>query len=63
VSIGAENPVEELGDVSVVASGYRQGSSAMGSIGLIGPVRMDYSRVIPLVEYTAHLLTTMFGQR
>jgi len=63
VSIGPENPVEDLGDVSVVASGYRQGSAAMGSIGLIGPVRMDYSRVIPLVEYTANLLTTMFGQR
>lgn len=63
VSIGQENPVEDMGDVSVVASGYRQGSSAMGSIGLIGPVRMDYSRVIPLVEYTANLLTTMFGQR
>jgi heat-inducible transcriptional repressor len=63
VSIGQENPVEDLGDVSVVASGYRQGPSAVGSIGLIGPVRMDYSRVIPLVEYTANLLTTMFGHR
>ena len=63
VSIGPENPVEDMGDVSVVASGYRQGPSAVGSIGLIGPVRMDYSRVIPLVEYTANLLTTMFGQR
>ncbi len=55
--------MEDLGDVSVVASGYLQGPSAVGSIGLIGPVRMDYSRVIPLVEYTANLLTTMFGQR
>ena len=63
VSIGPENPVEDMGDVSVVASGYQQGTSAVGSIGLIGPVRMDYSRVIPLVEYTANLLTTMFGQR
>jgi len=63
VSIGHENPVEELGDISVVASGYRQGPSTVGSIGLIGPVRMDYSRVIPLVEYAASLLTTMFGQR
>jgi len=63
VSIGRENPVEDLGDVSVVASGYRQGPSSVGSIGLIGPVRMDYSRVIPLVEYTANLLTTMFGHR
>jgi transcriptional regulator of heat shock response len=35
----------------------------VGSIGLIGPVRMDYSRVIPLVEYAAGLLTTMFEDR
>ena len=63
VSVGSENPVEELPDISVVASGYRQGASAAGSIGLIGPVRMDYSRVIPLVEYAASLLTTMFEDR
>lgn len=63
VSVGLENTVEELPDISVVASGYRQGASAVGSIGLIGPVRMDYSRVIPLVEYTASLLTTMFEDR
>ena len=63
VSIGPENPVEGLPDISVVASGYRQGQSAMGSIGLIGPVRMDYSRVIPLVEYTATLLSSIFETR
>lgn len=63
VSIGSENSVEDLPDISVVASGYHQGESAMGSIGLIGPVRMDYSRVIPLVEYTARLLTSIFDQR
>lgn len=63
VSIGSENRVEDLPEISVVASGYHQGDSAMGSIGLIGPVRMDYSRVIPLVEYTARLLTSIFEQR
>lgn len=63
VSVGAENTVEDLSDISVVASGYRQGPSASGSIGLIGPMRMDYSRVIPLVEYAAGLLTTMFEDR
>ena len=63
VSIGCENQVEDLGDVSVVASGYRHGDSSMGSIGLIGPVRMDYSRMIPLVEYTANLLTVLFEKR
>lgn len=63
VSIGPENPVEGLTDIAVVASGYHQGDSATGSIGLIGPVRMDYSRVIPLVEYTARLLSTIFATR
>ena len=63
VSIGSENPVEELPEISVVSSGYHQGETAMGSIGLIGPVRMDYSRVIPLVEYTARLLTSILENR
>lgn len=63
VSIGTENPVEGLPDISVVASGYRQGGETTGSIGLIGPVRMDYSRVIPLVEYSARLLSSVFEHR
>ncbi len=63
VSIGTENPVEGLPDISVVASGYRLGDSSMGSIGLIGPVRMDYSRIIPLVEYSARLLSSAFEHR
>jgi heat-inducible transcriptional repressor len=63
VSIGTENPVESLPDISVVASGYRLGESTSGSIGLIGPVRMDYSRIIPLVEYSARLLGSVFEHR
>lgn len=63
VSIGAENALEGLPDIAVVASGYRQGGLAMGSIGLIGPVRMDYSRAISLVEYTARLLSSAFEHR
>lgn len=63
VSIGAENPVEGLPDISVVASGYRLGESLTGGIGLIGPVRMDYSRIIPLVEYSAKLLSSAFEHR
>src|SRR3989304_4953262 len=53
VSVGLGNTVEGVPDLSVVASGYRQGVSSVGSIGLIGPVRMDYSRVVPLVEEAA----------
>jgi transcriptional regulator of heat shock response len=35
----------------------------LGSIGLIGPVRMDYFPVIPLVEYSARLLSSVLGHR
>jgi heat-inducible transcriptional repressor len=60
VSIGQENEVEALTDVSVVSCGYRQGENAVGGIGLVGPVRMDYPRLIPLVEHTARLLGAIF---
>ncbi len=60
VSIGAENPVEDLTDLSVVASPCRLGLQAVGGIGVVGPVRMDYSRVIPLVEHTARLISSIF---
>jgi heat-inducible transcriptional repressor len=58
VSIGAENPIEELPDISVVASALSRDGAPLGSIGLVGPVRMNYARIIPLVEYTAGLLGT-----
>ncbi len=63
VSIGAENSALGLSDISVVSSGYRGREAAVGSIGVIGPVRMDYSRVIPLVEHTARLLSSIFENR
>jgi heat-inducible transcriptional repressor len=63
VSIGAENPVEELPDIAVVASSLHRGGSPLGSIGLVGPVRMNYSRIIPLVEYTAALLGSAHDHR
>jgi heat-inducible transcriptional repressor len=62
VSFGGEGAGEELPDIAVVASPYHLGAKAAGTIGLVGPVRMDYSRVIPLVEYTAGLLGTLVDQ-
>jgi heat-inducible transcriptional repressor len=62
VSFGEEAPAEELPDIAVVASPYRLHDRAAGTIGLVGPVRMDYSRVIPLVEYTAGLLGTFLDR-
>src|SRR6202040_4485596 len=49
VSIGSENYDSRLSSLSVVAASYASGSSTLGSLAIVGPVRMDYERVIPLV--------------
>jgi heat-inducible transcriptional repressor len=44
---------------SLVASGYYRKNVPVGSLGVIGPIRMDYSRVIPLVDYMAKILSNL----
>jgi len=53
VYIGAENQLDSMAACSFVASSYCRDGMPLGTIGVIGPKRMDYSRVIPLVQYTA----------
>lgn len=45
--------------LSVVASSYSGDHTPVGSLGVIGPMRMDYSRVIPIVRYTASMVTDL----
>ncbi len=59
VSIGAENYDPRLANLSVVAASYVSGSRPIGSLAVVGPVRMDYDRVIPLVDYTAKALSRL----
>jgi len=58
---------EEIGNIgtnefSMVASSYSHNDTPAGSLGVIGPMRMDYQRVIPLVEYMAKVLSTMLEE-
>lgn len=55
VSIGSENSSEEVKQYSIVLSPYTLGDS-MGTLGVIGPTRMDYARVVALVENMASVL-------
>ena len=57
IAIGSENQVQEMETCSLVTSTYSCGGEGLGVLGVIGPRRMNYSRVIPLVDYTAKLLT------
>jgi heat-inducible transcriptional repressor len=57
VFIGAEAKLADLDDISVVAASYGSDDRPLGTIGVIGPSRMNYSKVIPLVDFTADVIT------
>jgi heat-inducible transcriptional repressor len=56
--IGDESGVMTLGDCSVVTAPYRINNQVVGTLGVIGPTRMDYERVIPIVDITARLMSS-----
>ncbi len=57
VRIGFENAAAEMRDLSFVASSYELGRENVGTLGVLGPTRMNYAQVIPMVEFTARLLS------
>jgi heat-inducible transcriptional repressor len=61
VIIGAESDVREMRDMSIITSTYRIGADNYGILGVIGPVRMDYSKLIPIVNYTAKTVTELLS--
>jgi heat-inducible transcriptional repressor len=53
IFIGAESEFASVPDVSVVAAPYGRGDKVLGTLAVVGPTRMNYARVIPLVDLTA----------
>ena len=63
VFIGSENPYFEMQGCSMVVGNYNAGSNVVGTLGVIGPTRMQYKQVIHVVDYTAKLLSKLLGER
>jgi heat-inducible transcriptional repressor len=57
VLFGSECGVAGIEGCSIITSPYGHPGRFLGILGVIGPIRMDYARVIPVVDYTAKLLT------
>ncbi|WP_018992197.1 heat-inducible transcriptional repressor HrcA [Aromatoleum toluclasticum] len=57
IFIGDESGLAQLDGCSVVTAGYEVNGRIVGSVGVIGPTRMAYDRVIPIVDITARLLS------
>ena len=66
VTIGSENEDAQMKDCSVVTATYKLGEEPIGSMGIIGPTRMDYSRVLAILRYMgkglSEMLTNMFEE-
>ena len=57
ILIGSENELSDMQGCTFITSRYMTGSRAAGTVGVIGPTRMDYGRIIPMVDYVARLVT------
>ncbi len=58
IFIGGESGIAQLDECSVVAASYEVDGQVVGSVGVIGPTRMAYERMIPIVDITAKLLSS-----
>ncbi len=64
IFIGAETRLFSLSGSAVIAAPYMTGRQrVLGSIGVIGPARLNYARIIPLVDYTARALSRILDEQ
>lgn len=63
VKIGQENELQAMKNCSVITTAYSIGGQKMGSIAIVGPIRMDYERVISLLDFLSKDLTKVLTSR
>ncbi|CAG9165629.1 Heat-inducible transcription repressor HrcA [Cupriavidus laharis] len=62
IFIGGESQLVPLEDMAVITAPYEADGQIVGTLGVIGPTRMAYERVIPIVDITARLLSSALSQ-
>jgi heat-inducible transcriptional repressor len=63
IFIGHESGYQILDDCSVITAPYGSGDTVVGVLGVIGPTRMAYERIIPIVDMTAKILGAALNSR
>jgi heat-inducible transcriptional repressor len=63
IYIGGESQLVPLDEMSLVVAPYEVDGKVVGTLGVIGPTRMAYERVIPIVDITARLLSNVLSQQ
>ncbi|MET0172900.1 heat-inducible transcriptional repressor HrcA [Agrobacterium vaccinii] len=64
IFIGSENKLFSLSGSSLIVAPYRDDENrVVGAVGVIGPTRLNYSRIVPMVDYTAQIMARLSSQR
>jgi len=59
IRIGRENKKEEFSSCSIITASYKVGKEIVGGVGIIGPIRMKYKRVVPIIRHLAESCSRM----
>ncbi len=62
IFVGAESGLAELNECSIVTAPYASHGQVLGTLAVVGPKRMDYEKVVPIVDVTARLLSSALSQ-
>jgi heat-inducible transcriptional repressor len=64
IFIGSENKLFSLSGSSVILSPYKDANEkVIGVLGVIGPTRLNYARIVPVVDYTANVISSMIARK
>ena len=61
VKFGSETESFAIGNSSLIVSKYRKGNKEAGSLGIIGPMRVDYKKIIPYIEYLTQKISYLMS--
>jgi len=64
IFIGSENKLFSLSGSSIVLSPFKDAANnVVGALGIIGPTRLNYARIVPVVDYTAHVISLLLANK
>jgi len=63
IEIGGEHELVQVDNVAVISSKFRIGDNEQGELMVVGPTRMQYNRVVALMEYMSKVIEDMYNER
>ncbi len=62
VLVGSEAKLADVSDIGVISAPYRSSGQGAGTVGIVGPTRMDYGKLMPLVGFMSEVISDVLDQ-